>query len=664
MKHIFIVIIILIAGMGECTASEDDDWEEVYERYIDLMGDNAETNENVYEFLYELYLNPIDLNKADRDDLEQLPFLNDSQIEAICAYLYFYDGMESLGELALIDKLDYYTRQLLMDFVYVGEKEKKAYPSLGNILKYGKNDVMLTAKVPFYEREGDRDGYLGYKYKHSLRYNFKYGNYLRIGLVAAQDAGEPFFKGDNKSGYDFYSYYALIKDLGKIKSLALGKYRLSFGMGLVINNNFSLGKTANTSLAGKVSNNITAHSSCYEGRSMHGAAATVNVMKNVDATAFISYKALDATIDDNGRIRSISTSGYHRTPTEMDKKHNTKEFVTGGGLLWRAKGFHAGLSGYYAWYNRPFVRADKNSYRFYGPKGYEFYNIGVSYGYTAHKFAISGEAATGKSGAPAIINSVSYDVNDKLKLKAIQRFYSYKYYSLFSQGFSDGGHVQNESGFYIGADYRINPYLNLSYYTDIVYFPYKRYNTSGSSHSYDNLLNIIYSKDFFTIALRHRYRNREKNLKGGGQQIHCHENRTRFECGYANGRNSLKLQLNTSLTNHKDRSFGWMASCYGGLGIGNKFRANGLFGYFSTKDWNSRIYVYERGPLYSFSFPAFYGKGIRFSALSRYDLNKNFMVILRYGLTKYFDRNEISSGLRRVDGSYLSDLDIQLRIKF
>lgn len=662
MKHILFVI-LLFAGTCICRASADDDWEEVYQQYVDIMGDDAETNENIYDILYELYLNPIDINKAGREDLEQLPFLSDAQIEAICAYLYFYDGMESLGELALIEKLDYYTRRLLTEFIYIGENDGRKFPSLRNIIKYGKHDVMVTAKIPFYEREGDREGYMGYKYRHSLRYNFKYGNYLRAGFVGSQDAGEPFFKGDNRAGYDFYSYFLLLRDLGRIKYLALGRYRTSFGMGIVMNNNFSLGKTANTSLAGKVSNSITAHSSSYDGTSLQGAAATVNVLKNVDVSAFVSYKALDATLNEDGSIRSLSSSGYHRTEKEMEKKNNTRQFVGGGSVLWRAGGFHAGLTGYYAWFNRPFAENDDDSYRLYGPVGYSFFNIGVNYGFINHRFEISGETATNKKGAAATINCITYNINDRLSVKAIQRFYSYRYYSLFANGFSDGGHIQNESGIYLGADYKVNPYLNVSAYADYAYFPFKRYNTSGSSHSLDNMINILYSRNSFTLGVRHRYRDREKNLPNKGPQVHCYDNATRIDGGYARCRNSLKLQWNGHVNQHKDRSFGWMGTCYGSLGIGEKFTLHALAGYFRTDDYSSRIYIYEHGPMYSFNFPAFYGKGMRFSFSSRYDFGKKLMVIMRYGITKYFDRDEISSGLRRVEASYLSDLDIQLRIK-
>lgn len=50
-------------------------------------------------------------------------------------------------------------------------------------------------KVPFYERKGDKEGYRGYPYKHWLRYQFHYGDYAKMGVVASQDAGEPFFGG-------------------------------------------------------------------------------------------------------------------------------------------------------------------------------------------------------------------------------------------------------------------------------------------------------------------------------------------------------------------------------------------------------------------------------------------------------------------------------------
>ena len=54
-----------------------------------------------------------------------------------------------------------------------------------------------------------------------------------------------------KKGYDFYSLYLLIRNIGHIKTLALGNYRVSYGYGLVINTDFGMGKTATLSTFGK-----------------------------------------------------------------------------------------------------------------------------------------------------------------------------------------------------------------------------------------------------------------------------------------------------------------------------------------------------------------------------------------------------------------------------
>ena len=85
--------------------------------------------------------------------------------------------------------------------------------------------------------------------------------------------------------------------------------------------------------------------------------------------------------------------------------------------------------------------------------------------------------------------------------------------------------------------------------------------------------------------------------------------------------------------------------------------------YFNTDGFDSRIYVYEKGPLYSFNFPSFYGEGIRYSLFVRADFSKNLMLIAKLATTNYFDRNTIGTGLRKINRSSMTDLDLQLRLK-
>ena len=107
-----------------------------------------ETNADAYETLSDLQTHPLNLNIATREDLERLPFLSPQQVEGICEYLYHYAPMRSLSELALIESIDYDTRLLLQCFVYVDEDKRQTFPTLRNIIKYGKHQVAAEVKFP------------------------------------------------------------------------------------------------------------------------------------------------------------------------------------------------------------------------------------------------------------------------------------------------------------------------------------------------------------------------------------------------------------------------------------------------------------------------------------------------------------------------------------
>lgn len=114
---------------------------------------------------------------------------------------------------------------------------------LKSAMKYGKNEVITHIDIPFYKRKGYEHTYLGPSVYNSVKYAFRYRDQLYAGLVAEKDAGEPFFALHNRQGYDYYSFYLLLKDCGRLKTLSVGNYRLSFGQGLVISTDYLLGKT-------------------------------------------------------------------------------------------------------------------------------------------------------------------------------------------------------------------------------------------------------------------------------------------------------------------------------------------------------------------------------------------------------------------------------------
>ena len=48
----------------------------------------------------------------------------------------------------------------------------------------------------------------------------------------------------------------------------------------------------------------------------------------------------------------------------------------------------------------------------------------------------------------------------------------------------------------------------------------------------------------------------------------------------------------------------------------------------------------------------------------RYELNRHFLLITKFGETVYLDRNEIGSGNDLICGNKKADIQMQLRIKF
>lgn len=673
----------LAATTTACYAQEDHSptahasqhrWTDYIEKLCECEDIDNGNMEELYTTLAELDDNPIDLNTATDDDLRRLVFLNSDQLEELTELLDRYRPLRSIGELAMIESIDPLRLELLSCFTYVGAaKEEKHYPTLRNIMKYGKNEIVATAKVPFYDRKGDKNGYLGYKYKHWLRYKFSYGQYLQVGITGTQDAGEPFFSNKNTAGYDHYAFYAIIRKLKAVKALAIGQYKARFALGLVANTGFTFGKTT-TSVMSYPTYSITPNASRSEGNYLQGAAATISANRHTDITAFASIRKIDATLNDDGTIKTILKSGYHRTTSELNRKQNASQWAFGGNVRWHAGGWHAGASGIYTALDRTIATNNNILYTRYNANGNRFYNASVDYGYIRHNVNINGETAINNENALATLNSVSVKVSQWLTITALQRYYSYRYYSLLGASFSDGGRVQNESGVYLGILASPLPRMAVTAYCDFAYFPWARYGVSESSHSIDNFIQATYDiTTHLSLMGRYRLKIKEEDYTDKATDvrnlIQKHEHRARLCVKYDNDTFYSKSQIDAAYTIYpesatdKSNSFGWMVSHTMGYN-GRILSASVFAAYFSTHDYNSRLYAYERGTLYTFSFPMYYGRGMRLAFYSNTKINKNLMLIAKIGTTKYFDREKISSSYQEINGSSQTDLDVQLKWKF
>ena len=646
-----------LAQEAEASFFQEKERKEVsrpWQQYLDQLSETEDyenTSWEDYATLLEEYAeHPINLNSTTREDLEQFPFLSAQQIEDIQAYIYQYGAMKSLGELAMIESVNWYQRQLLGCFFYVGEVEKRTFPSLSNILKYGKHEWVADVKVPFYQRKGDKEGYQGYPYKHWLRYQFRRGDYVKMGFLGSQDAGEPFFAGKNKLGYDFYSFYLQVKKWGRWKNVTLGRYRLREGMGLVLNNDFGFGKLSMFSSLGRMGTSIRVHSSRYAANYLQGAAATYAVGKHCAVSAFVSYRPIDATVK-NDSISTIVTTGLHRTEKEIEKQYAASAFLTGGNLHYTQGGFHVGTTFLYYSYSLPLHPNKSQLYKRFAPEGSAFWNASIDYGYISHRLTVQGETATGDCGVVATVNSASYLLSDKISLMALYRFYPYRYYALYGNSFASGGDVQDESGGYLGVHWTPSSRWQVDVYGDVAYYAWPKYRTSGSTYSQDYLASVVFRpKESMMIGGRYQYKNKNDAVT----------QRLRLSFAWAKSAWSSKTQYDASLL---AGSCGMMVSEH----VAYRYRwlrLHALLGYFKTKDYDSRVYAYEPGMLYTMSFGSYFGHGIRYALLAKAEIGRHLLVVGKCSTTDYFDRDHISSGYQQIDASSQTDLEVQVKWKF
>ena len=307
-------------------SQHEEHWEDAVLKWLDAEELESRSIEDSYDILSALAAHPMNINQVTREELEQLPFLTDLQVEEIMAYINRYGMIRSAGELQMLTTLDAERRRLLRFFIYFGEPERPNRTlRIDSILQHSHKQLLVTGNIPFYNRKGDINGYLGPKYRHSFRFVLNHHERVKIGLTGAQDAGEPFFSNRNRWGYDHYSYFLQIKSLGAIEQLNLGMYRVQLGMGLVMNGGFYLGKLATLQTMGRSSAMLRPHSSRSSQDYLQGIATTLRLHQRWELTTFASFRYLDATLNNDGTPRTLLTSGYHRTPTEMSKKNNINE---------------------------------------------------------------------------------------------------------------------------------------------------------------------------------------------------------------------------------------------------------------------------------------------------------------------------------------------------
>jgi hypothetical protein len=95
----------------------------------------------------------------------------------------------------------------------------------------------------------------------------------------------------------------------------------------------------------------------------------------------------------------------------------------------------------------------------------------------------------------------------------------------------------------------------------------------------------------------------------------------------------------------------------------NKFTLNARYALFDTDDYDNRLYAFEKDVWLAFSFPAYYGVGVRSYVLVQYSISPAVVLWLRWARTSYSNTDSIGSGSETIIGNTRNDLKFQARIR-
>lgn len=671
MKKLFTILFIYMFISGYNAESQEtysvDKWQEYVEQIAEETGDEAKA-EALYTELSYLSENPFDLNTVSDEQLRRLPFLSDNQISSLMDYRKRYGKMLSIYELQAVDNFDWQTILLILPFVNISDNiVDKAPITVRNMLKQGRNELQIRYDKCFQQKSGycsysdsildkyPNRKYLGEAFYTSVKYSYAYEDKIQAGLLAEKDMGEPFWKPVHK-GYDYYSFHLLLRDFKWLKTLAIGDYKVSFGQGLVISNDFSPSRSALVTQAERRNNGFRRHFSTNESDFFRGAAATVS-FGNWDLSAFYSRRRMDAALE-NDTFPSVQTSGLHRLQRDWDKRKTVVMQTYGGNIRFALPSFHIGMTAVGYDFGGDCLYPSPQPYNLFYFRGKSNFNIGVDYMLKTSWAKIYGETAVSRNGALATLNGLQLSPASYITMLLLHRYYDRKYQSYFGNAFSQG-YVQNEQGFYAGLQWSPFPYWKFSGYVDIFRFPWLKYQIDYPSSGKEYMTQVDYSfSSRLSTYLRYKYKQRD----GSSTQ-----QRLRFQLSVNAGnwtlRSSADGVLYTSVDNERNKGFmlsqraGWKKEKF-------PFQADIYFAYFQTDNYYTRISSYEKNILYAFYMPSFYGEGLRAALTFQWNILKSLKLSVKLAHTYYSDRDVIGTDTEEIKGNNKTDLYAVLSWKF
>lgn len=658
----FLVVILVFAVCGKMNAEKlpfDAFYEEVV-FYIETDGeDNDIDYDELKERLRQYYYKPIDWNNADRQDFEELMFVPDVVIEEMLNYREWAKRLYSINELALVKGMPDEMRRLLRYVVAVPEAIVEGKWS--DAFEYTDHYLVARSDFEAERRAGyEKGNYPGLPFRQIVKYKTAAGSNFRAGVVMETDAGERW----DRKGFDLYRVYGQFSNIGVFERIVVGAMRVSFGNGLVFGGS-NFGTKSYQMVNGLNRNNVKSYEGTTEAEMLNGASVKIKPMEGMTVSVLYGYSPLDANTDD-GTWKTILTTGYHRTETEIHRNNTVGLHTVGGHVDYEGKWFKVGATGYGGFFSVPSVA------------GFGDRQWAAAVDYSLHQWGVklSGETSVSQGGGIATTNTLVISALSDYLFAVNHRYFSPEYTSFWAHSYSRGSDVEGEQGVSLSALLPIYYDMNIELYGDVSRnYLYAYEDVTGKPMCYE--ARVQYNAGFgddrsFKTYFKFKHQessaldNKERKPVDDQTFLLYAEYRRRFSCGVRIGSGA---QFNAARRNME----GWQTPTYGWLlyqdvewngGRELPLTAKCRLAYYDAKDWNNRFYLYEANISESSYSPTLYGQALRWFVMLKYAAECGFGVQMKVGQTIFFDREKISSGNDMISSNHKTEFNLLVFYRF
>ncbi len=639
MKRVLVLYLLGLLCLPVCA----QEWPEATRQQIESLGENGgETGDDqLAQELDYLRRHPLNLNTADADALRATGLLSEMQAEQLLIYRKRLGELLSIYELQAVPGWNPETIRRLLPFIRVGAL-LTVKAEAGKRLKDGEGQ--LLTRIALDRQPGaDAPDFSGSPYRLLLRYTYRHKQNLQYGLTAEKDPGEGFFRGTQRTGFDFYSLHFFARDIGPFRAVALGDFTVNLGQGLLHWQRLSFRKSAELTAVKRQSPVLRPYHSTGEYNFLRGAAVTIGRGK-WEGSFFVSGRKLDAglitdTLNGQTWVRSVQTSGYHRTESELSTRGRLGLFSYGGNIRRKGRNWLAGLN----WSGHQFslpLAPGYEPYQFYSFTGKNWMNAGADYSYTWRNIHLFGEIAADYKKNPAFLQGLLMSLDSKADLSFLYRHIAPAYQTVFGSAFTENTMPENETGLFAGFSLRPVQGWRLDMYADVFRFPWIRYRADAPGWGNDYMLQVRHQPGRTTeLVTRFRTGVKTRNSSiadyGSGQTV-LRKTSWRFEISnrYSPGLSGRTRAEYCRISGEGLPESGFLFFTdiqYKPVFL--PFSAGLRLQFNETDGYESRIYTFENDVLYSHGSQVSYGKNFRYYINIQIDIGKNVACWLRWAQT-------------------------------